>query len=176
MVGILGPGPFKVRGACFHPVPPPLQAYVPGQGPRYSSARLRHHRPHPGPMRKDPFVSGDSGPARRDRADRSWDPGLVTYPSPCKRFLLPRVAFDSFLPSLFPSLLLSSFFCFFLVFFTPYFFLASPLLHFCFVFGLSVSSYLSPPPLLLNSSFLRGPGLTWGEPGGGVLFFFCALN
>lgn len=76
-----------------------------------------------------------------------------------------------FFPPLFLPSFLLHFSVSFFIFFTPYFFLPHPFLHFCFVFGLSVSSFLSPPPLLLKSSFLRDPGLAWGEPGGGVLFF-----
>lgn len=44
VVGILGPGPFKVRGARFQPGPSRSRS-VPGQGPRHSPAWLGHHQP-----------------------------------------------------------------------------------------------------------------------------------
>lgn len=78
VVGILGPGPFKVRGAHFHPEPLLLLA-------RAYAVLLQSQdsiSPNPGQeIRKDPFASEDSGQARRSKADRGWDPGLVTYPS-----------------------------------------------------------------------------------------------
>lgn len=168
VVGILGPGPFKVRGARFHSGPSRSRS-VPGQGPRHSPARLGHHQPQSRIGDKERFLcQWRRSLIWKRRAGRDWDTGLVTHPSLCKLLLLTGVALDSFLPSFFPSRLSSCFFFSFLLSFTPSFFSPFCLFLFhpqslCAQFSISTSF---PPQLFL----LGDPGLAREEPGGGSYF------
>lgn len=167
VVGILGPGPFKVRGARFHSGPSRSRS-VPGQGPRHSPARLGHHQPQSRIGDKERFLcQWRRSLIWKRRAGRDWDTGLVTHPSLCKLLLLTGVALDSFLPSFFPSRLSS---CFFFLSSFLYSFILFPLL---FIF---VSSAVSLCPVfylyLLSSTTLPsgGPRASSGRAWRGVLF------
>lgn len=155
VVGILGPGPFKVRGARFHSGPSRSRS-VPGQGPRHSPARLGHHQPQSRIGDKERFLcQWRRSLIWKRRAGRDWDTGLVTHPSLCKLLLLTGVALDS--SSFFLSF--PPFFLFFFPFFFPLLLHSfPPSVYFCFIRSLSVPSFLSLPPFLHNSSF-------WGTQG-----------
>lgn len=165
MVGILGPGPFKVRGARFHPGPPPLQACSwPGtppfceDGPPPTPVRGRRSGKISLPVETQAKLGGSGRKGARILALS------LTYPSLCKLPSAPRTfAFSSFLPPSFPffSVLYS-----FLPSFLPFlFFFYVRVL--CIQFSISTSS---PPQLF----FLEGSRAGLGEPcvWGGV--FFCA--
>lgn len=157
VVGILGPGPFKVRGARFQPGPSRSRS-VPGQGPRHSPAWRGHHQPQSRIGDKERFLCQwrlGLIQKRQRRQRLGYWPGhlpfslqaLSAHRSCLGRFSSFFLSFPPFFPVFSPpfffSLLLHSF---------------PPSLYFCFVLSLSVPSFLSLPPFLPNSSF-------WGTQG-----------
>lgn len=168
VVGILGPGPFKVRGARFHSGPSRSRS-VPGQGPRHSPARLGHHQPQSRIGDKERFLcQWRHSLIWKRRAGRDW----VGY-WPC------HLPFSLQAPSAHRSRLGLFFLLSFLPAFLPVFFFLSSFLYSFILFPLLfifVSSAVSLCPVfylyLLSSTTLPsgGPRASSGRAWRGVLF------
>lgn len=91
VVGILGPGPFKVRGVRLCPGRLPLGACAwPGTLPFFCKAGAPLAQSGVPVEERSLCQWRFSLNQEADRADRGWDTGLVTYPSLCKPLSTPK--------------------------------------------------------------------------------------